>query len=85
VAEHPGKAQLWRSLGVPCLLGESTWAAIRRHYPGVSVEYSHGKLNLFRFSAEGVGVFCFAAGIRCPEGQEGAAMAIVSALDTTSN
>src|SRR5215472_17217302 len=32
VAEHPGKAMLGVSEDTPCLLGESTWTAIHRHY-----------------------------------------------------
>lgn len=76
VAEHPGKAMLWRSDGAPCLLGESTWTAIHRRYAPLLVEYSHGKLNLFRFTTR-AGVFAFAAGIRVPTGQEEIAASIV--------
>ena len=51
VAEHPGKAMLWvAGDGVPCLLGESTWTAIKRHHPEVEVTL-HPERNLFRFSA----------------------------------
>src|SRR5579859_4718903 len=100
VAEHPGKAMLWLA-GGPCLLGESTWTAIRKHYPGVVVEWAPNKgAGVFRFSiavhidpdddcaagqcgCEAV-PFGYAAGIRCPEGQEGIADAIVGAM-TTSN
>lgn len=108
VAEHPGKAMLWTyfvpidsgfgttnvplDVGQPCLLGESTWTAIRRHHPGCLVEYSD-EINAFRFAelprdcpscAGEPGVycghrplpFCFAAGIRIPDGQEQVAAAI---------
>ena len=51
VAEHPGKAMLWNVGGMPALLGESTWSAIKRHHPDCVVEFA---LNLhagtFRFS-----------------------------------
>ena len=83
VAEHPGKAQLWVSANDPVLLGEPTWTQIRRHYPDVFVMYS-GSGNLFRFSVEDV-PFCYAAGIRIPDGQEAMAKALASALDSTSN
>jgi hypothetical protein len=96
VAEHPGKAMLWTSDGLPCLLGESTWAALKRNHPGCVVDYAHGKPNVFRFSElprehasclaeEGVYCghrpipFCFAAGIRCPTGQEDVAYEIARA------
>jgi len=95
VAEHPGKAMLWISEEVPCLLGESTWTAIKRHHPDVVVEYGHSdSFNVFRFSevrhdpdCEEGGVhcghrpvpFCFAAGIRVPEGQEDVAYEIALA------
>jgi hypothetical protein len=86
VAEHPGKAQLWtyrpRDL-FPCLLGESTWTAIKRNHPDCLVEYSE-ETNVFRFTAAGH-VFCFAAGIRIPDGQGEVAHAIARELDSTSN
>jgi hypothetical protein len=91
VAEHPGKAMLWRFGALPCLLGESTWSAIKRHHPNVEVEYTSDG-NIFRFRetchldpyddcaggdcpCEPV-VFAYAAGIRCPDGQEDAAYEI---------
>lgn len=99
VAEHPGKAMLWASEGSVCLIGESTWTAVQRHYPGAVVEYTH-RGNLFRFSEVahldldgdcqsgecscGIVAFAYAAGIQVPEGQEGVADSIVSALVTTS-
>jgi hypothetical protein len=97
VAEDPGKprpsrAMLWTSDGLPCLLGESTWVALKRNHPDCTVEYAHGELNVFRFSEvrhEGCDEdtycghrpvpFCFAAGIRCPEGQEDIAYGIARA------
>lgn len=104
VAEHPGKAMLWAygsAIGyAPCLFGESTWTALKRHHPEVIVEYARD-LNMFRFSevahadltgkcAEGGCTcpwlpFCYAAGIRVPDGQEGAARAIAALFDTISN
>jgi len=88
VAEHPGKAMLWVSQadGRPCLLGEPTWTAIKRHYPGVRVDYEHER-HLFRFYASDFhdAPFCYAAGIEIPTGQEGVAQAIASALNSTSN
>lgn len=92
VAEHPGKAMLWahwpnpRDHEIPpepCLLGESTWTAINRHYPDCLVEYSFRGNGLFRFSSPVA--FAFAAYIRIPEGQEAAALAVVRALDATSS
>jgi hypothetical protein len=104
VAEHPGKAMLWAYAhaggNAPCLFGESTWTALKRHHPEVVVEYARD-LNLFRFSevthdasreecGEGRCVhpwvpFCYAAGIRVPEGQEDAAVAVAALFDATSN
>ena len=100
VAEHPGKAMLWVCGTQPCLMGESTWTALKRHHPEVEVDYA-ADLNLFRFSewphveasqecAEGICVcqitpFCFAAGIRVPDGQEETAWAIAAAASATSN
>lgn len=78
VAEHPGKAMLWVHGGIPCLLGESTWAAIKRHYSEVTVEYAP-EGNLFRFRSEGA-TFCYAAGIRIPSGQGDVAYEIARAL-----
>lgn len=82
VVEHPGKAQLWvSSVGsqpLPCLLGESTWSAIKRNHPGCLVEYSE-ETNVFRFTDERV--FCFAAGIRVPDGQERMAKALAREVD----
>ena len=79
VAEHPGKAMLWVRLGgYPCLLGETTWAQIKRHYPEVKVHYAHDR-NLFRFKLDDT-PFCFAAGIQIPDGQEGVAEHIASYL-----
>lgn len=94
VAEHPCKAMLWISGGLPCLLGEPTWVALRRNHPGCIVDYAHGCRSLFRFSeVRHVDLdadclagtcecrpvpFCFAAGIRCPEGQEGIACEVAS-------
>lgn len=79
---------------LPCLLGEPTWTAISRHYPDVIVEYAP-EGNLFRFSATnhidpmddcldggcacGPLPFCYAAGIRVPDGQEAVADAIANA------
>jgi hypothetical protein len=78
VAEHPGKAMLWVSdSGVPCLIGEPTWTAIRRHYPDCRVEYLESR-NLFSFSLEDRFPFCYAAGIQIPDGQEETARAIVA-------
>jgi hypothetical protein len=99
VAEHPGKAMLWAYDAYPCLLGEATWTAIKRHHPGVFVEY-HATRNLFRFSemeheplcGEPGSIVCrcplvtfaYAAGIRMPEGQEDVAHAIAQTLVSTS-
>jgi len=97
VAEHPGKAMLWMygsgSVRPSCLLGESTWTALRRHHPDATVEYT-SEGNIFRFSEifhidpeddcmDGecacTGIpFAFAAGIRVPEGQEHVANAIAA-------
>ena len=97
VAEHPGKAMLWVSyLGDACLLGESTWTAIKRHHPEVMVEHSPNKgAGVFRFSEppddcnvafESPAIpFAYAAGIRVPEGQEDVAHAIAQAVNRTSN
>lgn len=93
VAEHPGKAMLWTYEGKPCLLGESTWTALKRHHPDVIVEYTP-EGNIFRFS-EVFHVdpeddcmdgscncqeipFAFAAGIQIPDGQEHVAEAIAA-------
>lgn len=103
VAEHPGKAMLWAYWcaggGAPCLFGESTWTALKRHHPEVEVDYALD-LNLFRFSemphevtpecSEGTCMcvltpFCYAAGIRVPDGQEDVACAIAALFDETSN
>lgn len=104
VAEHPGKAMLWAygSAGgnAPCLFGEPTWTALKRHHPEVIVEYARD-LNLFRFSEVdhidpdgdchdiGCGCrwlpFCYAAGIRVPDGQQDIACAITALVDSTSN
>lgn len=83
VAEHPGKAQLWVSEGEYCLLGESTWTAIKKHHPDVAVTYAI-RDNLFSFEQDGI-PFAYAAGIRIPDGQEAVAAAIASKLDSTSN
>lgn len=49
IAEHPGKAMLWAA-GGPCLLGESTWTSIKRHYPDVEVDWAPNEgAGLFRF------------------------------------
>lgn len=90
VAEHPGKAMLWthssHQLGddkaLPCLIGEPTWKAIKRHHPNVLVEYT-AEGNTFRFREvihDGCDeesycgcrptLFAYAAGIRIPDGQE---------------
>jgi hypothetical protein len=95
VAEHPGKAMLWKCKDFPALLGESTWAQIKRHYPGVVVEYTFTH-NMFRFSKTEHDIlmgdcaedlcpcprvpFCFAAGIRTPDGQQEVAKAIVEVV-----
>jgi hypothetical protein len=101
VAEHPGKAMLWVAkpgdYPFPCLLGEPTWTAIKRNHPDCLVEYSE-ETNVFRFSEvqhDGCEPeaycgcrpmpFCFAAGIRVPEGQDDVAHAIAQTVDTTSN
>jgi hypothetical protein len=79
VAEHPGKAMLWGAAGGACLLGESTWTQISRHYPGCEVAYAFNRsAGVFRFTENGV-PFAYAAGIQIPEGQEGVAHAIASA------
>jgi hypothetical protein len=79
VAEHPGKAMLWEARGsgvqLPCLLGESTWTAIKRHYPDCEVHWQPRR-NLFQFSERGSFPFCFAAGIQVPTGQERIAVEI---------
>lgn len=89
---RPSRAMLWMSDAIPCFFGESTWVALKRNHPGVIVDYAHGKANVFRFSeipreheACEEGVYCghrpipfaFAAGIRCPDGQQDAAHEIV--------
>lgn len=95
VAEHPGKAMLWASEGRPCLLGEPTWTALKRHYPDVVVEHSFDGASMFRFSeCQHIDIdddcmagecgcqpipFAYAAGIRCPDGQEGIAERVVAA------
>lgn len=101
VAEHPGKAMLWVSGTQPCLLGESTWTALKRHHPECLVDYA-ADLNLFRFLdmpctpedcqwAEDVAcghrpvAFCYAAGIRVPDGQVEIAWSIAAGVVTTSN
>jgi hypothetical protein len=95
VAEHPGKAMLWSVMAdAACLLGESTWTAVKRHYPDCVVSYAFNrKAGVFRFEDMGM-TFAYAAGIQVPEGQEhvAAAIAAVSAggsyspvLDSTSN
>lgn len=85
VAEHPGKAMLWSAHGAACLLGESTWASIKRHHPDCMVSYAHNrKAGVFRFS-DGPFPFAYAAGIQIPEGQECVAHAIITALVSTSN
>lgn len=63
VAEHPGKAMLWSvelrepigdydtAIRGACLLGEPTWAAIKRHYPQVVVDWAPNEsAGVFRFS-----------------------------------
>lgn len=97
VAEHPGKAMLWTfgagSVRPPCLIGESTWTALKRHHPDAVVEYTP-EGNIFRLSEvrhidlEGdcaasecacLSVpFAFVAGIQVPEGQEHVAGAIAA-------
>jgi hypothetical protein len=73
----------------PCVLGESTWTAISRHYPGVGVQHAADGPNLFRFIDPSDGYpLCFAAGIQIPEGQESVASAIAGAawgLDSTGD
>lgn len=96
---RPSRAMLWTSDGLPCLMGESTWVALKRNHPGCTVDYAHGKRNVFRFRHAwrtwhidpdddcaagecGCGeppIFAFAAGIRCPEGQEDIAYEIARA------
>lgn len=89
---RPSRAMLWTSDGLPCLVGESTWVALKRNHPGCLVDYAHGEQNVFRFSEvrhEGCDEdtycghrpipFAFAAGIRCPEGQEDIAYDIARA------
>lgn len=54
VAEHPGKAMLWIADWTAdssyCLLGESTWTALKRNHPGVLVEWAPNKgAGVFRF------------------------------------
>lgn len=90
VAEHPGKAMLWTSRGFPALMGEPTWTQIKRHHQDVTVDYTFTH-NLFRFSKPehdhlledpcplgGCKLipFCFAAGIRTPDGQQDIAKAV---------
>lgn len=102
VAEHPGKAMLWVSGSqsmLPCLMGEPTWTAIKRHHPEVEIDYA-SDLNMFRFAewshditqecAEGtcmcvITPFCWASGIRIPDGQEDAAWALAGIAGATSN
>lgn len=88
VAEHPGKAMLFRvEMQQYCdkpyaLLGEPTWTAFQRHHgEGLEVMYSTVH-NLFRFSVRDW--WSYAAGIRCPGGQEDVAKAIALASDSTS-
>lgn len=94
VAEHPGKAMLWACGSLPCLLGESTWTQIKRHHPEVEVAYEatlnmfrfsepeHDSAS--EACAEGTCTacpklpFCYAAGIRTPDGQHDAASAIAA-------
>lgn len=94
VAEHPGKAMLWSADngspeavdGLPCLLGESTWTAIKRHHPECEVLYAFNrKAGVFKFIWPDGVPFAYAAGIQIPEGQEAIASAIASAFDSTSN
>jgi hypothetical protein len=79
VAEHPGKAMLWHVRALPALMGEPTWTQIKRHYPDCEVEWLRER-NLFRFSSRYLNVpFCYAAGIRVPDGQESIASEIARA------
>ena len=94
VAEHPGKAMLWNADGLPALLGESTWTAIKRHHPYCLVEHAQNdSAGTFRFSdprvIDGEGPhpipFCYAAGIQIPDGQEDVAFEIVRAVEAIGN
>lgn len=72
------RAMLWVAASTPCLVGESTWLAIRRRWPEAEMKYLPRR-NLFRFVDLGVAgetLFAYAAGIRIPEGQENIAQAI---------
>lgn len=51
IEEYNGKAHAWNAEGVPALLGEPTWAAIKRYYPEVVPEHSWRGNSIFRFSA----------------------------------
>lgn len=75
-----------------CLLGESTWTQLKRHHPDAIVEYAPER-NIFRLSevqhedcdpetycGHRPLPFCFAAGIRVPDGQEDAAIALAAAV-----
>lgn len=91
IEDYQGKAMLWDANSTPVLMGEPTWSAIKRHYPGVLVEHSWRGNSVFRFShqfakgstfADGTEwqTFAYAAGIKMPEGQLGTAAAIVKNL-----
>lgn len=73
VAEHPGKAMLLVAGTVPCLIGESTWTALHRHYREPLVEYNVAGGNMFRAKSRVAGVIYgilgYVAGIRIPDGQ----------------
>lgn len=100
VAEHPGKAMLWACGTLPCLLGESTWTALKRHHPECEVSYE-GELNMFRFAepnhdsaSEACATdaclcspvpFCYAAGIRVPDGQYEIATAVAAYVNHPNN
>jgi hypothetical protein len=76
VAEHPGKAMLWRADGRPCLMGEPTWTSFRSRFDSPRIEYdTSGSQNVFRVSVGDV--VAYVAGIRIPDGQEGQAHAVV--------
>ena len=94
VAEHPGKAMLlvaetpWPN--TPCLMGESTWTTLHRHYPECRVEYDVcSNRNLFRVSEpyyKSYTVRAYVAGIRVPTGQGNIASAIAALTqESTSN
>ena len=103
VAEHPGKAMLFSVEGPyahmgeaqqvsAALMGESTWATLRKNYPGATAEYAVGGVgfHIFRILFGGHGeleVVAYVAGIKIPTGQEGIAQTIAELTigESTSN